>query len=67
MTVVREISHDTIKNVDSFLKASTYMPNVKFILVGNFSGDSMECLKKIGGSNLEFKGYLYYEALLQYY
>lgn len=69
MTVVSEISPDTIKikGLDTFLRASGYLPNVKFILVGGFSDDSIEYLKKIGGSNVEFKGYLYYKALLQYY
>jgi glycosyltransferase involved in cell wall biosynthesis len=69
MTVASEISLDTIKikRLDTFLKASRNLPNVKFILVGDFSDDSIEYLKKMGASNVEFKGYLYYEALLQYY
>jgi len=69
MTVIGTISYDTakVKGLDTFLKASVYLPNVPFILVGDFSDDSKKWLKKMGGPNVEFKGYLNYEALLQYY
>jgi glycosyltransferase involved in cell wall biosynthesis len=69
ITVVKEISPATveIKRLDTFLKASVYLPDVKFILVGEISGGLRGSLKKMGGSNVEFTGYLNPEALLAYY
>jgi glycosyltransferase involved in cell wall biosynthesis len=69
MTVVKKISPATveIKRLDTFLKASVYLPDVKFILVGEISGAFRGSLKKMGGSNVEFTGYLNPEALLSYY
>jgi glycosyltransferase involved in cell wall biosynthesis len=69
MTVTNKISPKTIeiKRLDTFLKASVYLPDVKFILVGENSGGLMGSLKKIVGSNVEFTGYLNSEALLSYY
>jgi len=69
MTVVTKISPATveIKRLDTFLKASVYLPDVKFILVGEISGALRDSLKKMGGSNVKFTGYLNPEALLPYY
>jgi len=69
MTVVTKISPATIeiKRLDTFLKASVYLPDVKFILVGEISSGLRGSLKKMGGSNVEFTGYLNPETLLVYY
>lgn len=69
ITVVRKISPETaeIKRLDTFLKASVYLPDVKFVLVGEITGGFEAALKKIGGVNVEFTGYLSPEALLPYY
>lgn len=69
MTVASEISHDTvkIKGLDTFLKASVYLPDVQFILVGNFSDNSIEYLKKMRDPTVKFTGYLRHEVLLAHY
>jgi glycosyltransferase involved in cell wall biosynthesis len=69
LTVVNTVSAATIgiKRLDTFLRASVYLPDVKFILVGEISAGSMNSLKKMGGSNVKFTGYLNYGALLPYY
>jgi glycosyltransferase involved in cell wall biosynthesis len=69
ITVVKTVSPATveIKRLDTFLKASVYLPDVKFILVGEISSGLRDSLKKLGGSNVEFTGYLDPEALLAYY
>ena len=69
MTVTNKISPKTveIKRLDTFLKASVYLPDAKFILVGEHSGGLIDSLKKMGGSNVEFTGHLNSEALLAYY
>jgi len=69
ITVVKEISPITtdIKRLDTFLKASVHLPDVKFILVGKISDSLKASLKKACGSNVEFTGYLNPETLLGYY
>ena len=66
---VGAISYDTIskKRFDTFVRASKYLSDVQFILIGKFRDDSIEHLKKIATSNAKFTGYLSDEALLQYY
>lgn len=69
LTVVTTVSAATlgIKRLDTYLRASVYLPDVEFILVGEISAGSMTSLKKMGGSNVKFTGYLDYGALLPYY
>ena len=68
LTVVNKMSRDTIaiKNLDTFLKASAYLPNVKFVLVGAISENCKEFVKK-KRPNVEFTGYLEHCILLDYY
>jgi glycosyltransferase involved in cell wall biosynthesis len=69
ITVVEKITPTTIKikRLDTFLKASLHLPDVKFILVGEISGNIQDFLKKMGGPNVEFTGYLKPETLRAYY
>ena len=69
MTVVAKISSNTvkIKRLDTFLKASVYLPDAEFILVGENSGGLMDFLKKMESPNVKLTGYLNTEALLPYY
>jgi glycosyltransferase involved in cell wall biosynthesis len=53
--------------LDTFLKASVYLPDVRFVLVGEISDVLRASLQKTGGHNVEFTGYLDFEALLPYY
>jgi glycosyltransferase involved in cell wall biosynthesis len=69
LTVASRISQDTVENkrLDIFLRASKYLPNTKFVLVGKNTRKCIENLKKIGSPNVEFTGYLDYSSLLDYY
>ena len=69
LTVVKKITPATvkIKRLDTFLRASMYLPDVEFVLVGEISESSKNYLKKMGGSNLKFTGYLKSQTLLAYY
>lgn len=69
LTVVNKISQNTIgiKNLDTFLKASSYLPEVKFVVVGAISGNCKEFVKKKTRSNVEFTGYLDHCILVDYY
>jgi glycosyltransferase involved in cell wall biosynthesis len=67
--VVNTVSASTIgiKRLDTFLRASVYLPDVKFILVGEISDGSINSLKRMAGSNVKFTGYLNHGALLPYF
>jgi len=69
ITVVRKISSETvkIKRLDTFLKTSVYLPDVRFVVVGEISDVLRISLQKAGGPSVEFTGYLDSEALLPYY
>jgi len=69
VVTVGAISYNTIdkKRFDTFVKASKYLTDVQFILIGKSSDKSIEYLKKMATSNVKFTGYLSNEALLQYY
>ena len=55
------------KGLETFVKASTYLPDVKFVLIGKHEDDSINRLKSIAGSNLRFTGFVSDEKLLRYY
>lgn len=55
------------KRFDVFVKASKYLPEVSFLLIGKFEDASVEDLRKMGGSNVEFTGYVSNYELLRYY
>ena len=65
---VGAISDSTIKKkrFDTFVKASAYLPDIRFILIGKYD-DSIERLEKIASSNVVFTGYVSEESLLHYY
>jgi len=54
------------KRLDTFVKASAYLPDIRFILIGKYDR-SIERLKKIASSNVMFTGYISDESLLHYY
>jgi len=55
------------KGFFTFVKAAKYIPNVKFVLVGKHIDDSVNELKKIAPSNVEFTGFVSDEELLKWY
>jgi glycosyltransferase involved in cell wall biosynthesis len=55
------------KGLDTFVKASAYLPNIRFILVGKYDNSSVEPLKRIAGSNVIFIGYVSDDSLVALY
>lgn len=55
------------KRLDVFVKASNYLPNVQFALVGKFNDSIVEELKKMAGTNVVFTGYVSDDEMLRYY
>ena len=55
-----------VKGIDTFVKAATLLPNVKFMAVGG-RGECMETLKRGAGPNVTFVGLVSQEELIQFY
>ena len=55
------------KGFYTFIKAAEYVPDAKFVLVGKHVDDSINYLKEIAPSNVEFTGYVSDEKLLELY
>jgi len=56
-----------IKGLEVFVKTATYLPNIKFILIGRPFDNSIELLKAIAPSNVEFRGFIPFEELPKWY
>lgn len=56
-----------IKGLETFIKASTYLPNVDFVLIGKHEDQSVYRLKSMADSNLTFTGFLPIERILRYF
>jgi len=55
------------KRFDIFVKASRHLPDVQFLLIGAYEDNSVERLRKMAGSNVNFTGYVSDDQLLHYY
>lgn len=55
------------KRYDIFVKSAKYLPNIKFVLIGEFIDDSIEYLRSIAPPNVEFTGFISDKELLKYY
>lgn len=55
------------KGLETFVKASRYLPHVEFILIGKHEDQSVNYLKSIAGPNVKFPGFVSDEKLLRYY
>jgi len=55
------------KGHEPFVRAAALLPDVRFVLVGNWKDDAIEYLRRIATSNVEFTGRLSDEELLNYY
>ena len=56
-----------IKGFETFVRAAKYLPNIKFALIGPHLDDSIEYLKSIAPSNVEFTGFLPPDKLVKWY
>ena len=55
------------KGLDVFVKAAAYLPDARFVVVGKQFDDSIDHLRKIAASNVEFAGFVSKERLVEYY
>jgi len=55
------------KGLETFVKAAKYLPNIRFVLVGQYVDDSINYLRKIASKNVEFTGYVPFNRLLELY
>ena len=55
------------KGHEPFVRAAALLPDVKFVLAGNWKDDAIEYLRRIATPNVEFTGCLSDEELLNYY
>ena len=55
------------KGFETFVKSAEYIPNAKFVLIGKHVDDSINYLKSIAPSNVEFPGFVSDEELLRWY
>lgn len=63
------VTNNTLKTkgLEIFVKTAEYLPNTKFILVGQAYDNSIEHLKAIASSNVEFLGYVPHKDLHKWY
>jgi len=55
------------KGHESFVRAAAALPDVKFVLVGDWKDDTVDYLRSIATPNVEFTGRVSDDALLNYY
>jgi len=55
------------KGFETFVRAAKYLPNMKFVLIGPHLDSSIEYLKSIASSNVEFTGFVSDNELLKWY
>jgi len=63
------ISWDNVKRkgLDTFVKAAKFLPDVKFLVVGNASDNSIDYLKSLADKNVSFTGFVSDDELLKIY
>jgi len=64
---VVDMSNLKRKGLETFVKAAKYLPETKFVLVGEQKDESVNYLKSIAPENVEFIGYVPFRKLLEYY
>lgn len=55
------------KGHEPFIRAASLLPDVNFVLVGDWKDDAIEHLRRIATSNVTFAGRVSNDALLDYY
>ena len=66
---VGNVDHDNLqrKGHEPFVRAAALLPDVNFVLVGNWKDDAIEHLRSIATPNVTFAGRVSNDALLDYY
>ncbi|GAH44552.1 unnamed protein product, partial [marine sediment metagenome] len=55
------------KGLETFVKAAAYLPDLRFVLIGEHRDNSINHLRAIKTQNVELIGYVNDEQLLEYY
>ena len=55
------------KGLLPFVQSASYLPDIKFVLVGKWRDESIETLRKVASANVEFTGFISDEDLLNLY
>jgi glycosyltransferase involved in cell wall biosynthesis len=55
------------KGLESFVRSAKYLPDVKFVLIGEHLDDSISYLKSIATQNVEFTGFVSDKELIKWY
>jgi len=55
------------KGIETFVNSAKLLPNVRFVVIGKFIDDSIEYLKSIASSNVEFTGFVSDEDLIGWF
>lgn len=55
------------KGIEPFVRAAEHLPDVKFVVVGDWADDSIDYLHSIASPNVVFTGRVSDEELLEYY
>lgn len=66
---VSEINKSTIKNkgLNTFVEAAKLLPNLKFIVVGPYLDSTIDDLKSVASSNVQFTNFIPHEDVFAYY
>ena len=69
VTTVGYITNAVIKRkgFDAFVEAAKYLPEIKFMLIGKHVDNSIEYLKSMTSSNVEFTGFVSDGELMEWY
>ncbi len=55
------------KGLETFVKSATYLPEVEFIVIGNWFDRSIDYLRSIASKNVRFMGLVEENELIRYY
>lgn len=55
------------KGIKTFVKSAKFIPEVRFVVIGKFIDDSIDSMRHIATSNVEFTGFISDAELLKYY
>ena len=55
------------KGIETFVKTAKFIPEARFVVIGKIFDDSIDYLKSIAASNVEFTGYVSEDELIKWY
>jgi len=69
VVTVAGISHSNLKRkgIETFVRTASLLPNFRFVVIGKFMDDSINYLKSIAPSNVEFTGFVSDDDLIKWY